>query len=106
MPPTGQRAAERANKLATSQNAADEPESHRVSQRADKPADHHKVAHQLQPRAFLVALGPETDGLIRQRRVATIAHRCGCEVRKPGGDIDCLYRRLACVQYTMYDRNG
>ena len=106
MPPTGQRAAERANELATSQNAADKPESRRVSQRADKPADHHKVAHRLQPRAFLVALGPETDGLVRQRQVATVAHRCGREVQKPGGDVDCLYHRLACVQHTMYDRDG
>ena len=84
-------------------NAADELESRRVSQRANKPADHHEVAHRLQPRAFLVALGPETNGLVRQRRVATVAHRCGHKVRKPGGNVDCLYCRLACVQRTTYD---
>ena len=61
--------------------------------------DHHKVAHRLRPRALLVALGPETHGLLCRRRVATVARRCGREV-EDRRNVDCLYRRLACVQCT------
>ena len=61
--------------------------------------DHHKVVHRLRPRAFLVALGPETDGLLRRRRVATVARRCSREV-EDRRNVDCLYRRLACVRRT------
>ena len=62
--------------------------------------DHYKVAHRLRPRALLVALDPETDGLLCWRQVATVARRYGCKVREPGGNVDCLYRRLAFVRRT------
>ena len=42
--------------------------------------DHHKVAHRLRPRSLLVTLGRETDGLLRQRRVAIVARCCGRKV--------------------------
>ena len=61
--------------------------------------DHHKVAHRLQPRALLVELGPETNGLLCRRRVATVARRCGRKV-EDRRNVDCLYCRLACVRRT------
>ena len=63
--------------------------------------DHHEVAHRLRPRALLIALGPETNGLLCRRRVATVARRCGRKILKPRGNVDCLYRRLAFIQRTI-----
>ena len=56
--------------------------------------DHHKLAHRLRPRSFLVALGAETDGLARRRRVTTVTRRCGRKV-EDRRNVDCLGRRLA-----------
>ena len=73
--------------------------SHPVPPPLPGRVDHHEVTHRLRPRALLVALGPETNGLLRRRQVATIARRCSRKV-KDRRNIDCLYRRLACVQRT------
>ena len=52
--------------------------------------NHHKLPCRLRPSALLVALGPETDRLVRPRWVATVA-RCsgGGEVQK-GRNVDGL----------------
>ena len=51
--------------------------------------DHYELIHRLRPRSLLVALGRETNGLARQRRIATVARRCGREVEN-WGDVYCL----------------
>ena len=57
--------------------------------------NHHKLPHRLRPRAFLVALGPETNELARRRRVTTVTRRCDRRKVRKARNIDCLYCRLA-----------
>ena len=64
--------------------------------------DHHELTHRLRPRSLLVALGRETDGLAWQRRIITVACRCGRKVEN-WRSIDGLYRRLAHVRRTTGD---
>ena len=74
--------------------------THPVPPPLPRRVNHHKVTHRLQPRALLVALGLETDGLLCRRQVATVAHRCGRKVGEPRGNVDCLYCRLVFVRRT------